>query len=124
VRDVTICCAEFQNGTRGLKAGSFSSRNAALKGPLFHGIIGGIARGEEIAGVGEEKSGASAPALRRISEERCLAQEKRPISAVEERAFKARVKRPQHNNRALAPAEAVGLFAKLRYASKKTVHGA
>jgi hypothetical protein len=36
-----------RNGTRGLKAGSsFSAFNAALKGPLFHDVISGIARGE------------------------------------------------------------------------------
>jgi hypothetical protein len=50
VRDVTNRCGEFQNGTRGLKAWLFfSARNAALEGPLFHGVIGGIARGECIA---------------------------------------------------------------------------
>jgi hypothetical protein len=36
---------------RGLKAFFFSLRNAALKGPLFHGIIGGIACREETDGV-------------------------------------------------------------------------
>src|SRR6478736_4349433 len=42
--DVTKSGGEFKNGTRGLKARSSSpARNAALEGPLFHGIIGGIA---------------------------------------------------------------------------------
>ena len=41
----------------------FSARNAALKGPLFHGIIGGIARGECIAGIDGWKSGRLAYAL-------------------------------------------------------------
>jgi len=36
----------------------FSARDAALKGPLFHGIIGGMARGECIAGIDWWKSGA------------------------------------------------------------------
>ena len=41
VRDVTNRCREFQNGTRGLKAGSdWSLATRALEGPLFHGIIG------------------------------------------------------------------------------------
>jgi len=39
----------------------FSARNAALEGPLFHGIIGGIARRDESAGVrGQLESAAAA----------------------------------------------------------------
>jgi hypothetical protein len=57
VRDVTNRGGEFQNGTRGLKAGSEQGTGyAALEGPLFHGTIEGVARREEIPGSGGRRS--------------------------------------------------------------------
>src|SRR5208337_3572199 len=68
----------------------FSARNAALKGPLFHGSIGGIACREKIACVGELKSGASAPRKGRLQGNMGFSPkvEKRPQSNVEERSFR------------------------------------
>jgi hypothetical protein len=37
-----------RNDTQGLKAGPDGARNAALEGPLFHGIIGGNAGRKKI----------------------------------------------------------------------------
>jgi len=96
VRDVTNRCGEFQNGTRGLKAGSSSPHatrllrlrsGQALKGPLFHGIVGGTGRGECIAGIDRWKGARQ----RRVSvgsdvEERRL---NATCGEVEERRFSA-----------------------------------
>jgi hypothetical protein len=52
VRDVTIRGEEFQNGTQGLKAAFvWAPVNTALKGPLFHGTIGGIAHRDTPAAI-------------------------------------------------------------------------
>src|ERR1700681_4557338 len=53
VATAKVAAGGFQNGKRGLKAWSFSeSRNAALEGPLFHGIVNGIAYQVENSGRG------------------------------------------------------------------------
>ena len=66
MRDITRVLCKSRNGTRGLKAGSsFSAFNAALKGPLFHDVISGIARGECITWIElvEERRFSAALAL-------------------------------------------------------------
>jgi hypothetical protein len=50
--DLHKAAKSLKDGTQSLKACSdLWARDAALKGPLFHGIIGGIAPREENAGV-------------------------------------------------------------------------
>jgi hypothetical protein len=95
VKDGTICGAEFQNGTRGLKALPFlhaqlGPERAALprdyRRRLFIARIAGVSDRLLLRGKWEEVSGRTWKDARNERGEP-------PKSAEEERAFKARVKR-------------------------------